>query len=268
MITVMIENISHMFLIAYSCPAIVKAGFKPVRPSMKGSELIDAEIIRNLWECDLVLCDQSILNPNVFFEYGIRTALDKPIVVVADDKTPSRPFDTNHINRKEYSSLLEAWSLSEQIIMLTNHITDSVNKSAGKNALWKYFGITFSGKLNPDHITENQKFDFIIKELEELRMTVAKNEAVHRHQTQETINFATILAQGQAALDRANNRTGLTGFTGSTGFTGPTGPEGFTGPSLYNKDIPTWIKPQNNQIETSNSTSNQAFDLNKKKGKA
>ena len=53
-------------------PAIEKADFKSIKPIAKGSDLIHAEIIKNLNVADLVLCDMSILNPNVFFEYGIR----------------------------------------------------------------------------------------------------------------------------------------------------------------------------------------------------
>jgi len=44
--------------------------------------LIHAEIIRNIENADLVLCDMSCLNPNVFFEFGIRTSLNKPVSVV------------------------------------------------------------------------------------------------------------------------------------------------------------------------------------------
>jgi hypothetical protein len=36
----------------------------------KGSEIIQADIIRNLHAADLVLCDLSTLNANVFFEFG------------------------------------------------------------------------------------------------------------------------------------------------------------------------------------------------------
>lgn len=38
-------------------------------------------------EADMVLCDMSRLNANVFFELGIRTALDRPAALVKDDQT-------------------------------------------------------------------------------------------------------------------------------------------------------------------------------------
>ncbi len=47
-------------------PAIKKADFEPIPPKTKGSELIHGEIIKNIESADLVLCDMSVLNPNVF----------------------------------------------------------------------------------------------------------------------------------------------------------------------------------------------------------
>lgn len=52
--------LQHLFM-----PAIEKAGFDTVSPKSTGSNLIHADIINNLSNCELVLCDMSILNPNV-----------------------------------------------------------------------------------------------------------------------------------------------------------------------------------------------------------
>src|ERR1035441_11085965 len=54
--------LSHLFI-----PALEKAGYTPIPPIAKGAELIHAGIIRNIEKADLVLCDMSTLNPNVFF---------------------------------------------------------------------------------------------------------------------------------------------------------------------------------------------------------
>lgn len=61
--------LKHLF-----APAIEKAQYEVIPPAAKGSDLIHAEIIKHLETADLVLCDMSTLNPNVFFELGIRTA--------------------------------------------------------------------------------------------------------------------------------------------------------------------------------------------------
>ena len=101
--------LEHLFV-----PALENAGFKAVSPKSTGSPVIQAEIIKQLSSCELVLCDMSILNPNVFFEFGIRTALDRPVALVVDDKTTPLPFDTNILNFHSYDSSLTPWSLEEQ----------------------------------------------------------------------------------------------------------------------------------------------------------
>jgi len=93
-------------------PAVKEAGYEPIPPTTKGSDIIHAGIIQNLETADLVLCDMSSLNPNVFFEFGIRTSLNKPVCVVKDDLTKKVPFDTGIINHHE--------SLLSRLIMVIN----------------------------------------------------------------------------------------------------------------------------------------------------
>lgn len=76
-------------------PAIEQAEFTPVPAVAKGSVLIQGDIIERIEKVPLVLCDMSILNPNVFFELGIRTALNKPVCMVKENETPIVPFDNN-----------------------------------------------------------------------------------------------------------------------------------------------------------------------------
>ena len=57
------------------------------------SNLIHKEILQNVYEDDIIVCDVSGRNPNVFFELGIRMATQKPTVIIKDDKT-EYPFDT------------------------------------------------------------------------------------------------------------------------------------------------------------------------------
>lgn len=57
------------------------------------SNLIHKEILQNIYHDEVVVCDVSGRNPNVFFELGIRMATQKPTVIVKDDET-DYPFDT------------------------------------------------------------------------------------------------------------------------------------------------------------------------------
>ncbi len=150
-------------------PAVKKAGLTPIRPLAEGADLIHARIVEQLENSDLVLCDMSSLNPNVFFELGIRTALDKPISLVKDDATPRVPFDTGIINYHEYSSDLSPWLLSEQVEVLANHLMKSTRESDPHNSLWKYFGITSRVHSLSEGATSEDRIALLTSQVEALR---------------------------------------------------------------------------------------------------
>jgi hypothetical protein len=120
-------------------PAVKLAGFEPIPPIAKGADLIHAEIIKWLQEAPMVLCDMSGANPNVFFELGIRTALNKPVCLLRDDLTEYQAFDLSVINHHTYKSHLGAWNTDIEIPKIAEHIKRSAK--AKDNNLWKYFGL-------------------------------------------------------------------------------------------------------------------------------
>src|SRR4051794_29470049 len=156
--------LEHLF-----APAVDAAGYDLIRPSARGGDLIHAEIIKNLEEAELVLCDVSNLNANVFFELGIRTALDRPVALVKDDRTATYPFDTTMINYHSYNSALAPWTLEAEIDALEQHLKDTVERANGRNSLWQYFGLTQRAK--PAEITNpvEGKLDLMLEELARLR---------------------------------------------------------------------------------------------------
>jgi len=122
-------------------PAVKKAGYNPKPPKATGADIIHGEIIRSIETASLVLCDMSCLNPNVFFEFGIRTALNKSVCVVKDDKTEKIPFDAAVMNCQDYIGSIEAWNVEVEIDKLVAHIKESAERSKGENNFWKYFGL-------------------------------------------------------------------------------------------------------------------------------
>ena len=127
-------------------PAVEAAGFDPIPPTAKGSDLIHAEIIHKLETSDLVLCDISTLNPNVFFELGVRTSLNKPVCLVKDEYTGKPPFDTGPVHHKDYQSSLDPWNLTTEIKEIASHIKESYEGSKSENTLWRQFGINSEAK--------------------------------------------------------------------------------------------------------------------------
>lgn len=140
--------LDHLFI-----PAVKAAGMAPIPPLAQGADVIQAEIIKHLETADLVLCDISTLNANVFFELGIRTALNKPMCIVRDEHTPRIPFDTTIVNHHTYNSTLHAWHLDGEMNALRDHLTASLERSDGKNGLWKYFGLT--KRAEPSGVTQD-----------------------------------------------------------------------------------------------------------------
>jgi hypothetical protein len=153
-------------------PALEGLGYKVLLPSVAGSELIHAEIIKNLERAHLVLCDLSSLNPNVFFELGIRTALDRPIVLVRDKLTLQIPFDLNAINVLTYDGSLKSWIVKDEISRLAAHIEASAQSAPDTgNAMWRYFGLT--KRASPAETASNPleaKMDLILTEITKPRL--------------------------------------------------------------------------------------------------
>ncbi|QDU50865.1 hypothetical protein [Gimesia panareensis] len=158
-------------------PAVEEAGFRAIPPIAEGAENIPAKIIETLTDCDLVLCDMSILNANVFFELGVRTALDKPVALTADRKTkeapPGIPFDISSLNFHAYDSSLAAYDTKIEIPKLAEHIQKCAETSDGRNTLWKYYGISQTGRLNPEDASIPNKLDLILDENISLRSDIS-----------------------------------------------------------------------------------------------
>lgn len=158
-----IHVLDHLFK-----PAIKAAGMDPIPPISKVSEVIHGDIIRNLETADIVLCDMSILNPNVFFELGIRTALNKSVAMIRDNVTARVPFDTTIINYHEYDCGLEPWKLDEEVEKLTNHLKDCMGNGSG-NSLWGYFSMTQQAEVPSDAPEVEKQYAYLIKQIEILR---------------------------------------------------------------------------------------------------
>ncbi|MDX2109305.1 MAG: hypothetical protein SFY80_03590 [Verrucomicrobiota bacterium] len=126
-------------------PALETLNLEAIPPSATAADVIHGEIIKNIQESDYVICDMSSLNANVFFELGMRTAVNKSVILIKDDLTSKIPFDLAPINTFTYNSKLTYRNVKQDVTNLTDHCKVSIHKSDkqdGKNALWHYFGLT------------------------------------------------------------------------------------------------------------------------------
>ena len=120
-------------------PAVEAAGYVFCPAKVESNNVIQSEIIKNLIEADLVLCDASGWNANVFFEFGIRAALNKPAAIVMDNLTDRPPFDVDMLNTHKYNWSGFKWVLDEEIPSLTRFIERAGDHT--DNAIWRIFGI-------------------------------------------------------------------------------------------------------------------------------
>lgn len=66
---------------------------------------IALDIIKNIIECEMSICDLSSKNPNVLYELGIRQAFNLPVTLIKDLKT-NRIFDIQGFRDIEYDETL------------------------------------------------------------------------------------------------------------------------------------------------------------------
>ncbi|MFD2791987.1 hypothetical protein ACFS27_00355 [Promicromonospora vindobonensis] len=166
--------------------AIEQAGFEPIKPVADGSHLIHGLIIQHLSTADLVLVDLSVHNPNVFFELGIRTALNLPIALVRDEFTVP-PFDTSGINTHPYDSNLRGWELEQQQHSLAQHIQASYLSCGSQNPLWRRFGLTIkASEPDANESPLEAKVDLLMSQIGHMQSQMDRDRAVLRGSSVES----------------------------------------------------------------------------------
>lgn len=96
-------------------PAAKAAGLDCERDDEdSSSRLITENIWRKLEDADVVLCDLSSHNPNVYLELGWALRADKRFVLIKDDITHFN-FDLNQFYTYQYSHLLQPLSLQTSV---------------------------------------------------------------------------------------------------------------------------------------------------------
>lgn len=120
-------------------PAVEQAGFEPWRPKAPAASVVQAELVKALREADLMVADLSAGNPNVFFEVGVRTGQDLPVMLICDKRT-ELPFDVTIWDCYRYQLTRPAWTMRDDVAALAKHIRSSANRADGRNEYWKHFG--------------------------------------------------------------------------------------------------------------------------------
>lgn len=148
--------------------SIAPYGFKAdLVSSANEAGIIQKQIVQNLYQNEIVVCDVSCKNPNVMFELGIRLTFDRPTVVIKDDKT-DYSFDTSPIEHLVYPRDLRF----SKIVKFQKFLGDKVRATHKMGAdpkystFLKHFGEFVVPRLETKEVSQNE---FILKQLQELR---------------------------------------------------------------------------------------------------
>jgi len=156
-------------------PAVKEAGYEPrLASNSRNSVIIPLEIVSQLLNAPLAICDISDLNPNVMFELGFRQAFDKPVVIMKDDKTIS-PFDINSIRYVPYGSarLYEdvIKSRSELVLAIRSTVSGSEHSV---NSLVRLLGVSAAARKEGNEDPASARLELIERSLATVATSVAK----------------------------------------------------------------------------------------------
>ena len=85
-------------------PICTPLGFEVVRVDKQNTvDKINEAILEHLSSSNLVIVDMTTHNPNVFYEFGYRHALDLPLIPIIEKDTDDIPFDVYNLRTITYS---------------------------------------------------------------------------------------------------------------------------------------------------------------------
>ena len=105
------------------------------------SRLIIRDILQKIEDSDLVVCDLSSNNPNVFVELGWALRADKPYVLIGDEHT-NLEFDLKQNYKSNYNSALRPKQLEKDIKSLSSTINKTLNDEKRSFSLVNQLGLS------------------------------------------------------------------------------------------------------------------------------
>lgn len=136
-----------------------------VSESVEDNNIIQKNIVTNIYHSDLVICDVSSKNPNVMFELGMRLAFDKKIIVIKDEMT-GYSFDTNVVNHTNYKKDLNYVDVRQFQEELYGLIESSFSSKSTKAGYLESFGDIKIQNLGSRNVDEEEVLFEILYKLD------------------------------------------------------------------------------------------------------
>ncbi|HEV2859429.1 MAG TPA: hypothetical protein VGX48_00325 [Pyrinomonadaceae bacterium] len=125
-------------------PAVAAAGLACVRDDKDiGSRLIAEGVLEKLERADIVLCDLSSHNANVFLELGWALRADKPYVLIKDELTDFT-FDLAQQFTFQYRHALQPVALRREVEGLAEALRRTLQDSARRYSLLSRLSLSLS----------------------------------------------------------------------------------------------------------------------------
>ncbi len=136
-------------------PACLNAGFEPLRADdINKTNHIIIDILKQIIEADMCICDLSGRNPNVLYELGIRQAFNFPVTLIKDERT-SRIFDIQTLRDVPYDSSLRIDKIEQAIPEITSALQNTYDdKVENINSITQLLGIE-SAKITKTEVSND-----------------------------------------------------------------------------------------------------------------
>lgn len=169
--------------------------------------VIQKNIVQNLYECPIIICDVSGKNANVMFELGLRLAFDKPMIIIKDDKTDYN-FDTSVIEHLIYPKSLHYPKIKEFKKKLAEKL-QATHKIAQEDKNYspflKHFGQLIPAKIEKQEVPEGQ---FIQEKLANLEGMLSSLVSAQIRKNEERSNvWAGLLSDDNRKAWRMNSES-------------------------------------------------------------
>lgn len=156
-------------------PSIIDNNMIPIRADeTKNTNLIQLDILKNIIQSPIAICDMSSKNPNVFYELGMRQAFDLPTVLLIDDETKV-PFDISGLRYVTYKKDMSYRNVKTAISNLTSALKETYEKRDDKteiNSLIRLMEIT-TAKIETSTISKSEKIELLHElELKEIKSSI------------------------------------------------------------------------------------------------
>ena len=144
-------------------PAVEKAGVECVRcDDFAQPGWIHDRMLRHIWEDGVAVVDISMLNPNVFYELGIRHALRRSVTVLIRRKGTTPPFNIAGMSSIEYTTNPRGVKEAQDEISraITAALRDPENVDSLVHKVIPLLDVQEGPDTTPKRLTKVQTFEF------------------------------------------------------------------------------------------------------------